>query len=130
MLTRRARQALDAPVACVILGDGFSARVLALKLLLFNGIASLICDTEKSALGLLIPAGTYCGLCPTSEGELIQRQLEDMADGFGDGVRFLVLASEKFNTLLEGRREALESRYIIADKSSILSMSAPFGRYC
>lgn len=125
MLTRRARQVLDAPVACVILGDGFSARMLALKLLLFKGIASVVCDTERSALGLLIPAGTYCGLCPTSEGALVQAQLEDMADSFEDGVRFLVFGSERFRTLMESRREALESRYIIADKSSIFSMSAP-----
>lgn len=126
MQSRRARQTLDEHVVCVILGDGLRSRMLALKLLLLKGISSVVCDRQRSIAGYLLPAGAFYEMCDTDENAIILRQLEDMAQESEDGLRFLVLGTERYLDLWRESRESLESRYILADKNRIFAMSAPF----
>lgn len=117
MQVKRARRMLDERVLCVILGDGFGARMLALGLYLTEGLRSVICDKRRSLAGYVIPVGGYYRLCPTCESELLVRQLEDMADQSDDGVRFLFLGSEEYRRFISERRDALESRYIFRERA-------------
>ncbi|MBQ9112997.1 MAG: hypothetical protein IJY08_05385 [Clostridia bacterium] len=126
MQCRRARRRLREHVVCVILGDGLSARLLAMGLFLVKGMLCVICDRRRSAVGYLLPAAVFYGLCHTSESHLLAEQLCDMAEDGEDTLRFLVATTDEYKRITAENRECLESRYILADRYKIFAEFASY----
>ncbi len=119
MKTKTALFAKESRVA-VILGDCFSSRLLALELWARGGVESIICDRKRSALGLLIPVGTFRRLYHGKDRAVILCQLDDIAlASRGEEICFLVAESERYTAFLREYKRQLEDKYVIADRAEL-----------
>ena len=112
-------------VACVILGDGFSSRILCLALRVCRGVSCIICDTKRSLSGCIFPTAKFFALCHTKEDRLWVSQLEDIADSDNDGLYFLIALKDKYRAPVKVYADVLECRYIFTDKHRVFSDITP-----
>ena len=113
MRCERARHALSSGAVSVILGDCFSARMLALKIILLDGKACVICDTKKSIFGYIFSWGCFWQLVDAENERLIFEQLCDLADMCEDSVHFLFARKPRSERAIDLYKNALECKYIL-----------------
>lgn len=100
----------------VILGDCLSARILALRLWMCDGVQSVICDRRRSFFGLLLPAGNFCRLYHASSDDAAVLQLCRMALSQTDAMCFLLSTNERYRALVKKHEKSLEDKFVITDK--------------
>lgn len=113
MRCERARQALSSGAVAVIVGDCFSARMLALKMMLRDGRACVICDTKKSIFGYVFSWVSFWQLVETKNERLVCEQLCDLADMCEDSMHFLYSRKSHYERTVALNKSVLECKYII-----------------
>lgn len=113
MKCERARQALSSGAVSVIVGDCLSARMLALKLILLDGQACVICDTQKSIFGYIFSWVSFWKLVDAENERLVCEQLCDIADMCEDSMHFLFARKSRYERAVDTYKAALECKYIL-----------------
>ncbi len=113
MRCERARQALSSGAVAVILGDCFSARMLALKIMLLDGQTCVICDTQKSIFGYVFAWVSFWKLVDAENERLVCEQLCDLADMCEDSMHFLFARKSRYKSTVALYKTALEAKYIL-----------------
>ncbi len=113
MRCKRARRTLSSGAVAVIVGDCFSARMLALKMMLWDGRACVICDTQKSIFGYLFSWASFWRLVEAKDERLVCEQLCDLADMCEDSMHFLYARKSRYERAVALHERELESKYIL-----------------
>lgn len=122
-----ARELLE-PSFVLVLGDSFSSRWLALRISLFCGLPTVICDVRAHRWARMLPFGRFCGIGDVTSADVLELMLEDLSAYSEDGVKFLIPRGEGYKRLVRSKRPALESRYIVTDEARLFSEY--FGARC
>ena len=115
MRCERARQVLSSGAVSVILGDCFSARMLALKMILLDGKTCVICDTKKSVFGYIFSWVCFWNIVGAENERLVCEQLCDLADMCEDSMHFLVACKPRYKRAIGKYQNTLECKYILDD---------------
>jgi hypothetical protein len=113
---------MNSDSVALILGDGASARWLALKLRVMDKLNCLICDTKKSRSAYILPTCAFLKLCKSTDEQILLVQLEDIAQYGDEQMIFLVAQNEDYARFVNDHRSRLESRYIITDREGIRAL--------
>ncbi|MBE6596942.1 MAG: hypothetical protein E7641_04645 [Ruminococcaceae bacterium] len=98
----------------VILGDGLSQNLLALRIYLRLGIASYLCSEKRSLLTLLNPAAKFYSLVSASEEDIACASLFYLAEN-RDYLPILITSSEESESFVKRHLPDLEPRFIITN---------------
>ncbi|MBQ8331521.1 MAG: hypothetical protein IJX94_03590 [Clostridia bacterium] len=121
-MTKDERAALlEQSVLPILLGNGFAAHLLAVKIYLRYGITSFVCGSRKKPLDRLNPACGFYRLFRQTEDRLAAEQLLALADGYGDVLFVLVPTAEEDRRFMEAYASELESRFIFSDPRTIFA---------
>ena len=126
MKSRKLSQSMGSRAA-LILGDGLSSRLLALRLRVRYGVSALVCDQKASALCVLLPLCRFIRLYHENDGGVIVRKLEDIAAYDEERLLFLVSANAEYDQFVASRAEYLEDKFIITDKKGIVPFLNAYG---
>ncbi len=119
----RAMEVFDNGSVTVILGDGFSARMIALRVLLLEDRRCVICDRRRTVWSYILPFAASLCFGEACDVRLAVDQLCDLADLYPDGQKFIVLGNSSFASLCADEIDRLECRYIFSDGSGIAPRS-------
>ena len=104
----------------VLLGDTFSAHILAAKIYFRTGIISYVCDSKISFLDYLDPLSKFFSLVSEDEEDIICQCLEYLASN-KEYLPIVIPCNERYSAFADKYREFLEPRFILSDKESFFS---------
>ena len=119
-MTKDAKNMLRDSVIPMLLGDSFAAHWLAFKVYFSCGVVSYVCDSKKSLLSLINPAVRFFPLFVSDSCDSAVFSLSYAADNT-DYLPILVPCSDRFSAFVDSYRDHLEARFIVSDRSSLLS---------
>ena len=111
MTERQCKELWREELQPVILGNGFAAHLLALRLRLRYGLPSLLCATHRNLADLLFPA-SFIPLVD-AEPRLLCEQLTDLAKQYEDCLLFLIPSTETHHAWLAKHAALLEADYVL-----------------
>ena len=114
------RDMLRDTVVPVLLGNSFSAHMLAARIYFLCGVRSYICDDKRRALDFVDPFSLHYSLVARSPVALCS--LDYLAKE-RELLPIIVPCDEYFADFVSENRDFLETRFVISDKASFFSLS-------
>ncbi len=123
MTERECRRLVREDTLPVILGNGFAALRLALRLQILYGLSPLLCAPTRGVAGRLMPTA-YLPLV-AGDARLLREQLSDLADRYEDGLLLLIPATGEELSRLGSETEELETNYVLIAPEEISDLLSP-----
>ena len=119
MIAKDLKEEIAATVVPVLLGDGSKASLLALRLYLTIGTVSLRLGAHRHLLDL--PGIFSVFRTAASDERLRTEQLADIFEEFSGYLLLLIPTDKLSRAFVETHRDALSSRFVIAEPDDVLA---------
>ena len=117
MTAREAKELLGENHIAVILGNGVSEHLLALRLYNRYRVVSILCGRGENLLNLLNFVCGFLQLDLNKSSQLSTEKLLELAEYHNDHAAVLFPVSEKSKRFVSDNIDALECRYIISSRT-------------